>query len=91
MELITHSVFMFVCFFLSTRLNLPSYAESSTRQTNTDFCQSPASLTCVIATMQKGSGEDWSDGDLLHLETEDICHRTQVWLAEEQRPPSTSE
>lgn len=41
--------------------------------------------------MQKGSGENWSDGDLLHLETGDICNRTQVWLAEEQRPPSTSE
>lgn len=79
---------MFVCFF-STRLNLPSYAESSTLQTNTDFCQSPANLNCVIATIPKGSGEDCSDGDGLRLETEDRGLKAQVWLVVEERRPST--
>lgn len=77
---------MFV--FLSTRLNLPSYAESLTLQMNTDFCQSPANLNCVITMIRKGSGEDWSDGDGLHLETEDTCYHAQVWLVEEQGRPS---
>lgn len=80
------SVIMFV--FLPTRSNLQSYAESSTLQTNTDFCQSPANLNCVMATIHKGSEENWSDGDGLHLETEEIGCHAQVWLVEEHRRPS---
>lgn len=76
--------FGLIMFVLSTRLNLPSYAESLTLRTNTDFCQFPASLNGVMAPIHEGSGEDWSKGDGLHLETGDICYDAQIWLVEER-------